>query len=144
MPRDLNTLIRLHQYRVDDKRRSLGELLGEVASLEQKGEHLEREIISEQEVANSAPDSVGMFYGDYATAAVKKREEISLAINSVEEKIVVAQEEMRVEYNDLKVFEITQDSRDEIAALEVSREEQAILDELGLEAHRRRQRTENT
>jgi flagellar protein FliJ len=138
MVKDLHTLIRLHQYRVDDKRRSLGELLGEVASLEQQGEHLEREIVTEQEIANSAPDSVGMFYGEYATSAVNKREQISLQISSFEEKIAVAQEEMRIEFKDMKVFEITQESRDESAAKEAAKEEQAILDELGQEAHRRR------
>jgi flagellar protein FliJ len=143
MAKELHTLIRLHQYRVDDKRRSLGELLGEVADLEQKGENLEREIVSEQSIANSAPESFGMFYGEYATAAVQKREDISHEISGVEEKIAVAQEEMRVEFKDLKVFEITQEARDEADALESTREEQAILDELGQEAHRRR-RTENT
>ncbi len=143
MARDLHTLIRLHQYRVDDKRRSLGELLGEVANLEKQGENLEKEIVSEQSIANSAPESIGMFYGEYAAAAVQKRENISLEIAGVEEKIVVAQEEMRVEFKDLKVFEITQEARDEADALEASREEQAILDELGQEAHRRR-RTENS
>ena len=59
MPKDLNTLIRFHQYRVDEKRRALGELLGEVADLEQQSVHLEREIVTEQEVANSAPDRLG-------------------------------------------------------------------------------------
>lgn len=144
MAKDLHALIRLHQYRVDDKRRSLGELLGEVAHLEQQGEDLEREIVSEQEVANSAPDSVGMFYGEYATAAVKKREDISQAIRGVEDKIEVAQEEMRVEFKDLKVFEISQEERDEIAAMEARKAEQAILDEMGLELFRRRRRTENS
>ena len=143
MVKDLHTLIRLHQYRVDDKRRSLGELLGEVANLEQQGEHLEREIVVEQEIASSAPDSVGMFYGEYATAAVNKREEISLQISSFEEKIAVAQEEMRLEFKDMKVFEITQESRDETAAKEAAKEEQAILDELGQEAHRRRKAARN-
>ena len=138
MAKNLYTLIRLHQYRVDDKRRSLGELLGEVSSLEQQGENLEKEIVSEQSIANSAPESFGMFYGEYAAAAVQKREDISQEISGVEEKIVVAQEEMRAEFNDLKVFEITQETRDEADALEATREEQAILDELGLEAYRRR------
>jgi flagellar protein FliJ len=143
MVKDLHTLIRLHQYRVDDKRRSLGELLGEVTNLEQQGEHLEREIVTEQEIANSAPDSVGMFYGEYATAAVNKREEILLQITGFEEKIAVAQEEMRIEFKDMKVFEITQESRDETAAKEAAKEEQAILDELGQEAHRRRKAARN-
>ncbi len=138
MEKDLHTLIRLHQYRVDAKRRSLGELLGEVAALEQQSEQLEQQIVFEQEIANSAPDTVGMFYGDYATAAVNKRGSISQQIGGVEERIAVAQEEMRAEFNDMKVYEISQDKRDKIASLEATRQEQAVLDELGQESYRRR------
>lgn len=138
MPKDLHTLIRLHQYRVDEKRRSLGELLGEVANLEQQSDQLEKQMIIEQEVANSAPDTVGMFYGEYATSAVNKRGVLAEEIGGVEQRIAVAQEEMRAEFKDMKVYEISQAKRDEIATLDANRQEQAILDELGQEAHRRR------
>jgi flagellar FliJ protein len=143
MPKGLHRLIRLHQYRVDEKRRSLGKLLGEAALLEEKSKNLEHEIIAEQEIANLAPDSVGMFYGHYATAAVKKREKIALEIDGFAKSIAVAQEEMREEYKDMKVFVITQESHDRTVALETIKEEQAILDELGQEAYRRRSQAKN-
>jgi flagellar FliJ protein len=143
MAKGLHRLIRLHQYRVDEKRRSLGKLLGEAALLEEKSKNLEHEIIAEQEIANLAPDSVGMFYGHYATAAVKKREQIALEIDGFAKSIAVAQEEMREEYKDMKVFVITQESHDRTVALETIKEEQAILDELGQEAYRRRSQAKN-
>ena len=138
MSKDLNTLIRVHQYRVDEKRRVLGDLLGEVASLEQKNEYLEYQIIAEQKIANSAPESAGMYYGAYAKEAVNKRKAIQEEISDFERKISEAQEDMRIEYKNLKTFEITQESRDQIIALETTKTEQAILDELGQETHRRR------
>ena len=137
MSKDLKTLIRLHKHRVDEKRRSLGELLGEIAALEQKNEYLENQLSLEQQFAKSASDSVGMFFGAYAKEAVNKRREIQQTKNVFEKKIAEAQEEMRAEYNDLKVFEITLESREQIATLEVAKSEQAILDELAQETRRR-------
>ena len=100
MSKNLNTLVRLHQYRVDDKRRALAELLGEISNLETKDKHLQSEIISEQAVANSSPDSVGMFYGIYAKEVVNKRRQISEEINGFEERVSMAQEEIKDEYKD--------------------------------------------
>ena len=138
MVKDLSTLIRLHKYRVDEKRRSLGELLGAVATLQKKSEILEDEIILEQQTASAAPESIGMFYGAYAKEVVNKRNEILEEISNFEKKIAEKQEEMRIEYKDLKIFEITQEAREKIAASEVTKTEQMILDELGQESFRRR------
>ena len=138
MVKDLSTLIRLHKYRVDEKRRSLGELLGAVATLQKKSEILEDEIILEQQTASAAPESIGMFYGAYAKEVVNKRNEILEEISNFEKKIAEKQEEMSIEYKDLKIFEITQEAREKIAASEVTKTEQMILDELGQESFRRR------
>jgi flagellar export protein FliJ len=138
MSKDLSTLIRLHKYRVDEKRRSLGELLGIIANLEKKSENLEAEIISEQQMASSAPESIGMFYGAYAKEVVNKRKEILDEIFDCEKKIAEKQEELRTEYKDLKIFEITQEAREKVVASELTKKEQIILDEMGQESYRRR------
>jgi flagellar FliJ protein len=140
MPSNLHTLIRLYKYKVDEKRRTLSELFGEIASLEKKDNHLASEIISEQEATKSAPDNVGMFYGEYAEEAFSKREKIKEQIISLEEKIALAQEAMRIEFKEMKVFETTQTSRDQAEALELVKEAQKILDELSQEVHRRKAR----
>ncbi len=103
MDKGYQTLIRLHQYHVDEKRRALGNLLGQVANLENQSSELENQILVEQDVARSAPENVGMFYGDYAAAAVQKLSDLTQAITKVESHITVAQDEMRTEYKDLKV-----------------------------------------
>ena len=45
---------------------------------------------------------------------------------------------MRREHKDLKTFEITQEAREKTTALEESKSEQMVLDELGQESYRRR------
>lgn len=138
MAKGFQTLIRLHQFRVDEKRRALGELLGHVADLENQSTELESQILAEQDIARNAADNVGMYYGEYAAAAVQKRTNIAQAISSVEEHITVAQDEMRTEFKELKVYEISQDTLDSAETLKNNREEQAFLDEIGQESHRRK------
>ena len=106
MDKDLHAVIRLHKFIVDEKRRELGGLLGEVRELEQKAENLEVEIVNEQQVAQASPEEAGFIYGPYAAAAISRRHEFQETTAEVEEKIAIAQEEMRSEYKDLKVFEI--------------------------------------
>jgi len=137
MSKDLSTLIRLYQYRLDEKRRLLGALMSEIGKLEKSGKLLEKEIISEQRTASSYSDSFGMFYGEYAINAVERREQLAQEISILEERITIAQKEMQTEYKSLKTFEITQESRADLIAEEFEKKEQTFLDEVGQETHRR-------
>ena len=55
----------------------------------------------------------------------------------MEEKLEIGQEEMRESYRDLKGVELTQEARESREALKQARSEQAVLDEIGIEVHRR-------
>ena len=137
MANDLKAIIRLHKYIVDEKRRDLNALLGEVLELEQRAKNLEVEIVSEQKAAQKSPEEAGFLYGPYAAAAINRRQQLQAATVEFEEKIAVAQEEMREEFKELKVFEIAKQARDEFEDDERARAEQRVLDELGQESHRR-------
>ncbi|MBT3552841.1 MAG: hypothetical protein HOF70_17195 [Rhodospirillaceae bacterium] len=137
MAKDLKAIVRLHKYIVDEKRRDLGALLGEVLDLEHRAKNLEVEIVSEQNAAQQSPEEAGYLYGPYAAEAIARRQQIMDATVEFEEKIAVAQEEMREEFKELKVFEIAKEARDEIEDAERARDEQLVLDELGQERHRR-------
>ena len=138
MAKSLHTLIRLHQHRVDEKRRELGGMLAVVSDLERQAAALEDKIIQEQDIAKSSPDRAGILYGNFAAHSILRREQFAAAILEMEEKLVVAQGEIREEYRDLKGFELTQDARDLADALEQSRSEQSVLDEIGINAHRQK------
>ena len=135
MAKSLHTLIRLHQHRVDEKRRELGGMLAVVSDLERQAAALEDKIIKEQGIAESSPDLAGILYGNFAAHSILRREQFAAAIREMEEKLVVAQGEIREEYRGLKGFELTQEARDLADSLEQSRSEQAVLDEIGINAH---------
>ena len=136
MAKSLHTLIRLHQHRVDEKRRELGGMLAVVSDLERQAAALEDKIIKEQGIAKSSPDLAGILYGNFAAHSILRREQFAAAILEMEEKVVIVQGEIMEEYRDLKGFELTQEARDLADALERSRSEQAVLDEIGINAHR--------
>jgi len=136
--RDLHTLIRLREWSVDNARRKLAELLRLVEDLEGQARALEDEIAAEQAVARATPNDAGVVYGAFARAAIKRRERIAASIDQIEEEIAVARDELRDAYRELKKYEIAQDARDLRAAEEEGRRDQAVLDEIGLQGHRRR------
>ena len=88
-------------------------------------------ILKEQEAAKSSPELAGTFYGNFAAHSILRREQFIAAIDEMEEKLAIAQDEMRLEYRDLKGYELTQEARDKAEELETLRSEQAILDEIG-------------
>ena len=58
MSSGLHTLIRLHKWRLDEKRRALSELQALADKLAQDTARLEREITAEQEIARTSPEGL--------------------------------------------------------------------------------------
>jgi flagellar export protein FliJ len=136
--KNLKGLIRLHQWMVDERRRKLGELLKMLAELEDRSRHLEAELVAEQKAAAKAPETAGFLYGNYARHVIERRERLAKSIASTESQITAAREELNEAYRELKKFQVAQEVRDRRAALEATRREQSVLDEVGLSMHRRR------
>lgn len=139
MARGLQAITRFRRYQVDQARRELGKLLGEIAVLEKGATDLEAQILREQVAAAENPAEAGFIYGQYAQRAITQRARFAYAIEVMEEKIADAQEVLRGNYRELKVVEIAQENREADEALQAGRAEQAVLDEIGIELHRRRE-----
>ncbi len=138
MARELKSLIRLHKWDVDEKRRKLGELLQLLDNLVDEAHKLENEVKNEQAIASASPEEVGFAYGNYAEEAIRRRDRIVASIAKADTEIEVARGELSEAYLVLKKYEIAQDMRLKKEALERSRREQIVLDEIGLQGHRRK------
>lgn len=143
MAKNLKGLIRLHQWVVDEKRRTLGDLLKLIAELEDQVRRLEAEVVAEQKAAANAPETAGFLYGNYARHVIERRERLAKSIASAERQIAAAREELNEAYRDLKKFQVAQEVRDRRAVLAAARREQNVLDEVGLGIHRRRRTAES-
>ncbi len=139
MAQDLNTLIRLNEWTVDERRRELGDVLASLAELESGLHRLREELASEQGVVQASPEEAGFFYGNYAQAVIERRHRLNTGVARMEEEVAQARDKLNEAYRELKKFEVAQDLRDTHEARELARKEQIDLDEMGLQAYRLKQ-----
>jgi len=137
MVKDLQNLIRINEWEVDEKRRKLGELLRLMANLEAQAKALEEELVREQQEAGGSPVEAGLLYGAYAESVIERRERIKESMDKMEAAIADAREELRVAYLELKKFEVAQENRDRKLAKEAARRETIEYDEVGIQGYRK-------
>ncbi|MBT3306303.1 MAG: flagellar export protein FliJ [Alphaproteobacteria bacterium] len=140
MAKDLQTLIRLNEWTVDERRRELGDVLGSLETLESGLTRLGEELVREQQAAQSSPDVAGFLYGSYATAVIDRRYHLNAGIAQMTAKVTEARERLDEAYRELKKYEVAHENRTLKLAKEASRLEQIEMDELGLQAHRMKHR----
>jgi flagellar export protein FliJ len=138
MVKDLHTLIRLNEWSVDQRRRDLGEVLGSLADLESSLHRLGEELVREQRAVLASPEEAGFLYGNYANAVIGRRNHINTGIANMEQQVAEAREKLDEAYRELKKYEVVQETRDLRQAREEARQEQIELDEMGLQAYRRK------
>lgn len=138
MAKNLKSVVRLHEWEMDEKRRKVGELLRLAERLEDQAKCLEKELLSEQKKAKESPSEAGFFYGNYAEAVIGRRRRIAESIAKTDEEIEIAREALREAYVEFKKYESAQKNRDARQAVELARKEQSFLDEVGLQQFRSR------
>ena len=109
---DLHGLIRYHKWRLDEKQRALAELRNREDQILADAARLEDAIKAEQQTAG-ANYEVAFGYGNFARAAIGRRE--------------------------VKTYELAQAERDKREAEERRHKENLDLDETAQIGHRRRQ-----
>lgn len=134
MARKLANLIRIHEWRVDEKRRRLGDLQRMLTEFLEQARRLEEELVREQKVAARVPSEGGYYYGGYAQAVIARRETLAHSIAKTEDEVAAAREDLREAYRELKKYEVAQANRTAAEKKEEDRRETAVLDEVGLQA----------
>ncbi|MBM08677.1 MAG: hypothetical protein CMF69_03755 [Magnetovibrio sp.] len=137
MTKGIRTLARVIQWRVDECRRNLGVLMKELENLEANRNALDSELVREQQVALDDPNEAGVLYGNYVEHAVNRRDIIDENIRAKEEEVEIAAEELKVNYRELKKYEVVRDRRLQREQAEEAQRDQIELDEIGIETYRR-------
>ena len=138
MGKTLANLIRLHKYRVDEKRRVLGELYGQLGDLEQKLKDLETQLVEEQRVANQSPENVMFAYGRFHQRAMLIRDEIIEAIAAKEKEVEAARDDVNEAFRELKVYEQAEKNRIKREEEERTRRENIEMDEIAMNLFRQK------
>jgi flagellar export protein FliJ len=131
-------LIRLNEREVDDKRRRLADLDRLLDQIKLQAQNLETELVQEQARAG-ADREAALTYGAYAQHIILRREKLAQSIRDLEEKVLEARDDLASAFQELKKFEIAEANFKRRKAAEELRIEQAQLDEVAVEGHRRKQ-----
>ncbi len=136
---ELQTLVRLHKWKVDEKRRALGELQALADRLAEEKRRLEDEVLAEQAAAKASGEVV-FGYGAYAKTVIERRKRLEQSISQVERQIEAATDEMAEAFQELKRYELAQESRDKREREKLRKRENAMLDEVAVTGFARRRR----
>ncbi len=137
--KDLKSLIRLHKFLLDEKRRSLQDLESLRVHFDTALARLEAEVRAEKRTVETAPE-MAFAFADYAASARERRLYLIDSIDETERQIEQARDAVNEAFRELKKYQITQANRERMAAQRAARLEQANLDEIGLIVYRRRDR----
>lgn len=135
----LAALIRLHSWRLDEKRRELADLQRLEDQFLADLQRLEAEMAAEQEFAKTS-DMGAFSYGGFAVGVIERRKRIEASIAEVRRRIEEKNDEVAEAFRELKRYEITQAERLKRQRAEAERRAQASLDEMSIVQHQRRNR----
>jgi flagellar FliJ protein len=138
----LDGLIRLNKWRLDEKRLALAELERLAQRMRDELSSLERELVAEQKIAASSVEAA-LSYANYANAVIGRRMTLNKSLTEVEGQIRLALDDVAEAFRELKKFDIVKARRDREGAEKVKRFQQAQLDEMGLQLHRRSRENAN-
>ncbi len=135
---DLEGLIRLRRNTVEEKQRIIADLFRNAEKLEKRKKDLEDKLHKEREAIENNPELETLtYFGAFEQVALRDIDRLTQELKKWEERIEVAQDDMRNAFADLKRVEIVDRRRKEEALAEQQSKETKELDEIGIEVFRR-------
>ncbi len=130
-------LIRLHQWKLDEVRRTLAGLEALAGDFRRQMLALDEGVRREAEVARASPEAA-QTYAAYLSATRARRDRLARSLADVERQVVETHDAVGRAFQDLKRYELAQEARDRTAAENARRLDQSRIDEVGLNLYRRR------
>lgn len=133
----LDSLIRLHRWQVDERRRDLATLEDLAAKLHAEHLKLDAEDERERAVASASPEAA-FGYAGYARTLIDRRRRLEQTEAEVAEQIARAREALAEAYQEVKRYETAAANRQKQQEEREARRQQQTLDALGVEGFRRK------
>lgn len=133
--RNKESLIRLHRFQVDERRRQVADLELMLEEFHRREDDLNRQVKYEQDKAGIT--DVGHFaYPMFAKSMLARRENILQSIEEISTQLTAAKDELADSFQDLKKYELVEENRKRRAKKEAVLLEQKDMDEVSLNIHR--------
>ncbi|MBR9824660.1 MAG: flagellar export protein FliJ [Alphaproteobacteria bacterium] len=136
MTRSHEPLIRLARFKVEELQKQMAELDRSKQALTQQIERLEASVPEEQAAATESKDGY-LAYGSYAQAVIKRKENIRASLHEVESQSDALRDRLSEAFQELKKYELMEERRLARAEAAFRSAEQAEMDELAQNRHRR-------
>lgn len=130
------TLVRLHRFQVDEKRRQVADIEAMIADFQRMERELEQQIVAEQE-RSGITDVTHYAYPTFAKAANDRRDNLLRSVEELEGQLAEAREQFAEAYSELKKHELMQEKDQDRRRSELLASEQGELDAVAAEMHRR-------
>ena len=134
--RAITSLIRLHKWELEQKRRELVFLQGEEASIIEKKNQLEYGLKKEQELIANDVELLRL-YGNYAQCIIQERENLESELKSINEKLLESRIKVGQAYQDLRKYEIVLSDLEVKEKRDLQGAENKEVDEISIEIFRR-------
>lgn len=131
------TLIRLHKFELDEKRRELRALEDKMDALRHARKMIEVEVAEEQKKAKESLENSHTYAG-YAQQVIQRRADMDKKISDLKPEIEKQELVVQMAYQELKKYEITAERAAKAEKQEELRREQAELDETAISGHQRK------
>ena len=137
---NLKSLIKLRRHNVDEKQKFLAQLYREVEAIENSKNTLIERLRSEREML----DKVGSlemyaYFGRFSQNIQRMLERLNAEKKKLETRIVIAQDDVREAFANMKRIEIVQREREREEKKEQADKESRELDEIGIDGFRRKE-----
>ena len=136
---DLVPLIRLHKWRIDEKRRALSEIEAYRDGVLAERTRLQSALEHEIALAGEA-DQLPVGYLAYVKGANQRLAKLSESLAQIDRRVDAARQALAIEFQELKKYETADARRRERAAEALKKAETAAYDEIGLIRHERQRR----
>lgn len=130
---NLTSLIRLRRHRIEEKQKILAGLYRKAEEIENRRAQLETTL--ENERASLSADSTAdmlAYYGRYSKTVIEQIEQENDALEKINMRIRIAQDDIRTAFIALKQIEIVQEAREKEERTEQNKKESQDLDEIGM------------
>jgi flagellar export protein FliJ len=134
----LDNLVRISRWHLDEARQKLGDLERLEARLHDDIQRLDANLVAERTAAAES-DLARAAYPAYAQAQKLRRQRLERSIAEVRDQIAAARETVAEAFREAKKYELARDNERARAEAKRARAEAARMDEMGLQAYRRKQ-----
>ncbi len=137
--KQLETLIKMHKFYVDEQRRVLGVKQAEADAIMMAIATLQANLEMEKERAAQTEEPEVLFsIGIYIKEQLKKNERLQLDLSAKEAEVAVERDKLSAMFEELKRYEIAQENWEEEQRMAEQKGENKVYDEQSGQRHHQR------